>query len=64
MEDSSNVPEVISLPAQNMSIAINFTVHIENLRPWEYVFVVGSHSQLGEWAPEKALELKPDPENR
>jgi hypothetical protein len=40
-----------------MTTSINFRVRIENIHPWEYVFVVGSVSKLGNWDPDKALEL-------
>ena len=40
-----------------MKTSINFQTRVETIHPWEYVFCVGSITKLGNWDPDKALEL-------
>uniref|UniRef100_A0A1I8E9V1 GP-PDE domain-containing protein n=1 Tax=Wuchereria bancrofti TaxID=6293 RepID=A0A1I8E9V1_WUCBA len=50
-----------------MSVAprtvLHFSVEVETVRPWEYVFVTGSLPVLGGWIPSNAFILFPDPDS-
>ncbi|KAL3989752.1 Glycerophosphoryl diester phosphodiesterase family protein [Acanthocheilonema viteae] len=50
-----------------MSVAprtmLHFSVEVESVRPWEYVFVTGSLPALGGWIPSDAYPLLPDPDS-
>ena len=41
-------------------IKVFFTVRAECVRAWERMFICGNCGQLGEWLPEKALEMRKD----
>ncbi|VDK82155.1 unnamed protein product [Litomosoides sigmodontis] len=62
-----NLPDWKRLLAVQMSVAsrtvLHFSVEVETVRPWEYVFVTGSISALGEWMPSDAFLLFPDPDS-
>lgn len=42
------------------NIKIYFTVRAECVRAWERMFICGNCAQLGQWLPEKALEMHKD----
>ncbi|CAG9531972.1 unnamed protein product [Cercopithifilaria johnstoni] len=44
-------------------IMLHFSVEVETVRPWEYVFVTGSVPSLGGWMPSDAFLLFPDPDS-
>ncbi|KAM3728992.1 putative glycerophosphocholine phosphodiesterase GPCPD1 [Dirofilaria immitis] len=44
-------------------IILHFSVEVETVRPWEYVFVTGSMPALGSWMPSDAFLLYPDPDS-
>uniref|UniRef100_A0AAF5Q5Q9 GP-PDE domain-containing protein n=1 Tax=Wuchereria bancrofti TaxID=6293 RepID=A0AAF5Q5Q9_WUCBA len=44
-------------------IVLHFSVEVEAVRPWEYVFVTGSLPVLGGWIPSSAFILFPDPDS-
>uniref|UniRef100_A0A0R3RRX9 CBM20 domain-containing protein n=1 Tax=Elaeophora elaphi TaxID=1147741 RepID=A0A0R3RRX9_9BILA len=53
--------------AAQMSVAprtmLHFSVEVGAVRPWEYVFVIGSSPALGGWMPSDAFLLLPNPDS-
>lgn len=42
---------------------VSFNVDVGILRPWEYVFVCGSSTKLGDWIVSNSLKLSPSSES-
>lgn len=42
------------------TVLINFTVKCPTISDWEFVFISGSHSKLGNWNVEKAIGMIKD----
>jgi len=53
------VPANVKLPSK---IKVYFAARADCVRPWERMFLCGNAEQLGNWEPEKALEMTKDDE--
>lgn len=53
----------VKTPPSTGPITVHFVVHCRFIRPHELVFLTGSLNRLGNWLPDKAIELVQDRKN-